>query len=208
MAITRDELYRAVWAAPMLKVAQKHGVSGNYLARVCRHLNVPHPARGYWAKLAVGITIDVPALPAPRPGEVSSWQRGDYVPHARPERISAIGPTTRSDDTTHPVLVDVERHFEKCRLDELRQGKLSNVTKPLEQPMVDYASFVLRVMNESMYRAPHPVRGFILLAEVCRLPKLAHANLDHSRVLRGGMTGRVRASTRKDYRIHGVPAPR
>lgn len=34
MAI-RDELYEAVWSEPLIKLAKRFDVSGNYLARVC-----------------------------------------------------------------------------------------------------------------------------------------------------------------------------
>lgn len=49
MSVTRDKLYEEVWAEPMVRVAVRHGVSANYLARVCHHINVRLPQRGYWA---------------------------------------------------------------------------------------------------------------------------------------------------------------
>lgn len=52
--ISREELYKLVWAEPMTKVAARFDVSGSYLARMCTLLNVPRPERGYWAKMAVG----------------------------------------------------------------------------------------------------------------------------------------------------------
>ena len=50
MAVSREALFEQVWAEPMLKVAARHGVSSNFLARVCERLNVPHP----WQQLEVG----------------------------------------------------------------------------------------------------------------------------------------------------------
>src|SRR4051812_15120378 len=50
--IARSQLYDEIWAEPMTVVAARYDVSANYLARVCRHLHVPHPPRGYWAKLS------------------------------------------------------------------------------------------------------------------------------------------------------------
>jgi hypothetical protein len=85
MSINREELYEAVWAGPMTVVATRFEVSANYLARVCHHLNVPHPPRGYWAKLSFGKKPKRPPLPDARPGEVPQWTRGDSVPRvARP----------------------------------------------------------------------------------------------------------------------------
>jgi hypothetical protein len=44
MSITREALYAEIWAAPMTKIAAKHGASSNYLARVCDVLQ--HSAPG------------------------------------------------------------------------------------------------------------------------------------------------------------------
>lgn len=33
--VSRDELYRLVWSEPMTRTAERFGVSGSYLARVC-----------------------------------------------------------------------------------------------------------------------------------------------------------------------------
>ena len=67
--VSREELYRLVWSEPMIRIAERFGVSGSYLARICALLNVPRPARGYWAKLAVGKAPVQTPLPAARPGD-------------------------------------------------------------------------------------------------------------------------------------------
>ena len=66
MSVTRGKLYEEVWAEPMVRVAVRHGVSANYLARVCDYLNVPYPHRGYWAKRQFGKAPTRLPLPAPR----------------------------------------------------------------------------------------------------------------------------------------------
>src|SRR5687768_4497411 len=76
MTVNREALYREVWAEPMTKVARRHGVSANFLARVCHTLNVPHPPRGYWAKLKVGTAPPKPELPPARVGHATEWVRG------------------------------------------------------------------------------------------------------------------------------------
>jgi hypothetical protein len=68
-ALSHDELYAVVWAQLMLKVAARYKMSSSYMASVCSFLNVPRPARGYWAKLAVGKAAVAPPLPQPNPGE-------------------------------------------------------------------------------------------------------------------------------------------
>jgi len=69
MSVTSDKLYEEVWAEPMAKVAVRYRISANYLARVCHHLNVPFPHRGYWAKRQLGKAPTRLPLPAPRPAE-------------------------------------------------------------------------------------------------------------------------------------------
>jgi hypothetical protein len=74
--VTRNELYALVWAEPMLRIAERYGVSSSYLARVCSNLKIPRPARGYWAKLAVGKAPKKPELPPALPGDEISWTPG------------------------------------------------------------------------------------------------------------------------------------
>ena len=50
----REELYREVWEKPLIKVAERYGVSAVALGKTCRKLLVPVPGRGHWAKLAHG----------------------------------------------------------------------------------------------------------------------------------------------------------
>ena len=54
IAYDRDALYEEVWAEPVRTVARRYGVSGVYLAKICRKLSVPLPPRGYWAKIRAG----------------------------------------------------------------------------------------------------------------------------------------------------------
>jgi hypothetical protein len=48
--ITREELYEAVWAESMVKVAKIYGLSDVGVAKIAKKLHVPVPGRGYWAK--------------------------------------------------------------------------------------------------------------------------------------------------------------
>lgn len=79
--LTREELYKKVWAAPMKAVAQEFGVSASGLANVCRKHNIPVPAVGHWTKIEVGKKI----TPPPLIPELSGNERVHF--HVR-ERIS------------------------------------------------------------------------------------------------------------------------
>ncbi len=139
MSITRDELYDEVWAEPMTKVAARHGVSANYLARVCEHLNVPYPHRGYWAKKQVGKAPARPRLPAPRPGEVPAWARGDSVPKPAKDRGKPAASATTGGAPTpveravrrHQLVTGVRESFEKARFSDV--GYL----RPFKRNLVD-----------------------------------------------------------------------
>ena len=62
-AWNRVELYNEVWDQPLVKLSQKYGISDVRLGKVCRKLQIPHPGRGYWAKRAVGQTVEQVPLP-------------------------------------------------------------------------------------------------------------------------------------------------
>jgi hypothetical protein len=43
---TREELYKAIWSKPCVKLAANLGISDVGLAKACRRLSVPRPPRG------------------------------------------------------------------------------------------------------------------------------------------------------------------
>ena len=60
--LTRDELYKKVWAAPLKAAAQEFGVSASTLANACRKHNIPLPSAGHWTKIELGKKITPPPL--------------------------------------------------------------------------------------------------------------------------------------------------
>jgi hypothetical protein len=77
--VIRQELYDMAWRMPMLRVAERFGVSSSYLARVFTELRIPRPAPGYWAQVEFGKSPAKPSLPPPRPGELTEWSPGASV---------------------------------------------------------------------------------------------------------------------------------
>lgn len=134
--VSREELYRLVWSEPMNRIAGRFDVSGSYLARICTLLNVPRPARGYWAKLAVGKAPAPTPLPAARPGDLLHWsQDGERVPPPKPK-----APPRRRSATTvriarnqiHGLIRGARTHFENGRpVDE------GGYLKPYKKLLVD-----------------------------------------------------------------------
>jgi hypothetical protein len=60
--LTRDELYKKVWTAPIKTVAQEIGVSASSLANLCRKHHIPLPSAGHWTKVEMGHKITPPPL--------------------------------------------------------------------------------------------------------------------------------------------------
>lgn len=121
--VTREALYELVWSEPMLKVAKRFEVSSSYMARVCTHLDVPRPERGYWAKLAVGKAPVKPALPEALPGNELVWARtGDERVFNRPRHKLPAAPRQKRTETRrplpaiHPLIVGAKPLFAAGRL--------------------------------------------------------------------------------------------
>lgn len=63
ITLSRDDLYKKVWAQPVSVVAKQFGISGAGLAKICKRLDVPIPSLGYWAKKQHGKPVAQIPLP-------------------------------------------------------------------------------------------------------------------------------------------------
>jgi hypothetical protein len=63
MKISREELYKMVWAEPMTSVCIKYGLSDNGLRKHCKAMNIPTPPLGYWSQLKHGKNPEKVPLP-------------------------------------------------------------------------------------------------------------------------------------------------
>lgn len=103
----------------MTSLASEFGVSGSYLSRICRYLDIPRPGLGYWAKRAAGKKVMQAPLPKPRSGFPTSWQKGVDISVAfdvstemgRRAQQSTSGSGARS----HYLLRDARSHFHNSR---------------------------------------------------------------------------------------------
>jgi hypothetical protein len=162
MSVTRQSLYEQVWAEPVTAVSTRYGVSPNYLARVCEHLNVPRPPRGYWAKVQAGQSPRRSPLPDARPGEVLSWEQGQGVPRpSRTEVARTPGLETAGKEmpSRHPLVVAVKEHFEAGRLSEVgylrpRKHNLVDVfvSRPALSSALEAASRLFLLLEAKGYR--------------------------------------------------------
>jgi len=63
-ALTRCQLYEAIWSEPVHTVAARYGISDVGLAKLCRRHGIPLPGRGYWQQIRGGQKIRRPQLPS------------------------------------------------------------------------------------------------------------------------------------------------
>jgi hypothetical protein len=120
--VSREELYKQVWAEPIVKLAASYNVSGSYLARMCRVLRVPTPSRGYWAKLKANKNPPKEKLPSHCTGDPTMWIRSttssraiDVMP-VPPESHQEIPPCRRSRPLQDPLL-DSKEILTKAKTD-------------------------------------------------------------------------------------------
>lgn len=66
--LSRRELYELVWSYPLVRLAERFGVSNVAVGKACTQMHVPLPGRGYWARLASGKRVLKTPLPPRPPG--------------------------------------------------------------------------------------------------------------------------------------------
>jgi len=57
----REALYKLVWAKPLREVATVYAVSDVTIKKVCEHLEVPVPPRGYWISKNISRPLPLPS---------------------------------------------------------------------------------------------------------------------------------------------------
>lgn len=129
-AITREELHELVWTTPMVHLAERFGLSGNGLAKICRRLDVPYPPRGWWAKKAAGKATRSALLPKLKPGvptAVQIIQREREVETSSPElrglreQVGEIAVPDRLA-RAHPVIAVWKADRQRQRREAAREG--------------------------------------------------------------------------------------
>lgn len=146
--VSREALYDEVWRHPMLRVAERYGVSSSFMARVCTSMNVPRPPRGHWAKLEHGKPSPQVPLPDARPGDHLIWRRGDAPGPARyplpkpPERQVACPRPRILRSARHPLVSGVRDLFTKGKVIDsgyLKPSQRRLVDVVVSEPMLDDA---------------------------------------------------------------------
>jgi hypothetical protein len=114
---TRQELYDLVWSEPMIKLAERYGISGNGLAKACLKADIPVPERGYWNKLQAGHKVAKTPLPTAKRGT--------------PLAVTIRPPSPRPEPAPPPPIpASVQEKMEA----ERHEGKGVNVPATLSSP--------------------------------------------------------------------------
>jgi hypothetical protein len=79
VTLTRKELYDLVWAEPLSRLAKKYKISDNGLRKICKRMNIPIPAMGYWQKIQYGKQVIITKLSAKYEGkdEITLGEKGE-----------------------------------------------------------------------------------------------------------------------------------
>jgi hypothetical protein len=135
----REKLYEEIWAEPMIKVAERYGVSDVTLKKTCNKLNIPVPGRGHWARIYAGEKIPIPKLPkhkgqdkivvteytdrAPQiPKELRKTESLKFLPEERREEVRSFCALVQVPDELtkpHALIKDTIQYF-KSRKDSTR----------------------------------------------------------------------------------------
>ena len=94
MDITREELFRIVWSEPLSSAAERFGMSGNGLGKLCDRLHIPRPPRNHWTR-AEKDRAAPPKLDPPPAGIGQEVAVGDRAPTGR--RRTRLDPEERRE---------------------------------------------------------------------------------------------------------------
>ena len=138
MTVSREKIFEEIWAEPITTVSKRYDVSDSFFVRICKRLKIPRPPKGYWAKLAAGITTPKPLLPDAKPGDDVEWARNGYatvMPYPPPEALeSATFKRTRSiknRPSKHKLIADAPEHFKEINV------SMSGYLKPRKKLLLD-----------------------------------------------------------------------
>jgi hypothetical protein len=138
--MTREQLYELVWSEPMADLAKRLGISDVGLAKQCRRANVPHPPRGYWAKLDAGKPVERLRLPKESATGATVVAIGNsrlpstsHLPASEAVRSEPVNPVT--DDL--PGELEALRDYWRSRLKKVPIPTLARRTHPLIKSLLD-----------------------------------------------------------------------
>ena len=95
----RQDLYDAVWSAPLRDAAKRFGVSDVALKKICVRLQVPTPKRGYWLRPALKRAAAKQPLPPHSRGLDEISLRGWFNERVEPSAAARIRAEAERQET-------------------------------------------------------------------------------------------------------------
>ena len=122
-AFEREPLYKEVWAEPVRTLAERYGVSGAGLRKICQKLGVPTPPLGYWARVEAGQKPRVTPLRADHNGP-TRHVRCILVDEAAPERETRIASLLAENQPDVWPTVVIAETLADCHAEIRRTAKM------------------------------------------------------------------------------------
>ena len=168
VTLTREELYKRIWATPMSRLAREYGLSDRGLAKICERYRIPRPPRGYWAKRQFGQNPRQTPFPKEKdpPGrKIALWPgtAPDPSEDRRSEpRIEVVVPEVVAE--LHPLVARTEKSLRSARSDESglvspRAKKAMRVS--VAPDSIDRAVRILDSLVRALEKLDYPVEASV-----------------------------------------------
>lgn len=109
--ITRQDLYRKVWSAPIRNLSMEHSLSDVAFLKICKKHNIPTPPRGYWAKIQAGQYIASTPLLNPEQNPIIWLPRPLQYPDGHPLMSAAV--QAYALEREHGQIISVSERLDK-----------------------------------------------------------------------------------------------
>jgi hypothetical protein len=165
--LKREDLYEQVWSEPVLKAAEKYGITGTALSKICRKAGVPVPPVGYWQRLQYGYKPERPPLPPLKDGARSLIAIGKRAPRPKySPQVEAQLACEEDEKNRVRVAARLTRPHPLVRMtaDALRQRQPDQsgmLSRPWREKCLD-----IRVSRAGLPRALRIMDAFLKAVEV------------------------------------------
>lgn len=160
MTLTRQNVYRDVWAAPIAEIANRYGFPESALRRICMRLSIPLPKPGYWSRLRAGKLQRQLPLPATSgPESILVDDAGNEISQESKPR-----PTHADNGQPEPMQSDSQPEVPSISPD-------SQISRPLRQAVAqDEPSDKFHALIEQQRAFEAQPQNRILVAKALRNP--------------------------------------
>lgn len=229
--LTRGELYRKIWATPLIRVAADFGVTNFLLAALCQRHDIPTPPAGHWSKLAHGKPTTRPPLPGDHDQLliVSGLQKPGFrasKPTSRLERRAKSAALTPADRPLTAIAPHPKLNKTFSRLRTQKGDGLRRVAGPgcftvvVSAAVLDRAERALSLLVAEVEQKGWSVRAgekrleFVVDGETigCELTKLtdrvSHRPTDKELTAKAAYAARLEAAKRTGAYVSPWDAPK